>query len=181
MKQIETLVFPTDTVYGLACIPTKEALEKIYIIKQRDKSKKIIALISDISNIKEITNDIDYNIVEKFFPGPLSIICKSNERFKELVGNTIGIRMPNNKLTRDIIRKYGGILMVTSANISGEPSPKKFSEIPKEIISNVNIVYKDDKNLSGIPSTIISFIDNKYELIREGEIKFEDIIKEAKK
>lgn len=174
----ELVIFPTDTVYGLGGIPTSSVLEKIYAVKKRDKSKKIIALISSIDMISKITNEkIDENILKTFLPGALTIITKSNDRFNKLVGDTIGIRMPNSKISLDIIKACGGILMTTSANISGEPSASSIDKISKTLLENVKNIFYTNTKLSGIPSTIVSFIDNKYELIREGEIKFIDILK----
>lgn len=171
-------IFPTDTVYGLGGIPEKAVLEKIYALKKRDKSKKIIALISSIEKIKEITDEnIDENILKTFLPGALTIITKSNDRFYKLVGDTIGIRMPNSELCLEIIESCGGILMTTSANISGEPSASTKEELSKTLLENVKNVFYTNNVLSGIPSTIVSFIDNNYELIREGEIKYIDILK----
>lgn len=175
------VIFPTDTVYGLAAIPEKNAIERLYILKNRSHSKKIIALISDKKYISMITDEKIDHIVDKFLPGPLSIICTAKGKFKELIGETIGIRIPDNELARNIIRRCGGILMTTSANISGEKSPKYFEEISKELLNNVIFFIKSKYELSGMPSTIISMIDNKCELIREGQIKFEDIKLEVNK
>ncbi|VWL85553.1 L-threonylcarbamoyladenylate synthase [Oceanivirga miroungae] len=174
----ELVIFPTDTVYGLGAIAEKKAIEKIYAIKKRDKSKKIIALISNIDKIKEITDEkIDENILKTFFPGPLTIITKSNDKFKDLVGDTVGIRMPNSKISLEIIEACGGILMTTSANISGEPSASTKEELSKTLLENVKNIFYTNNVLSGIPSTIVSYIDKNYELIREGEIKYIDILK----
>lgn len=173
----ELVIFPTDTVYALGCIPNKEAIDKIYKIKRRNKNKKIIALISSINDIKKITDEnIDFNLINTFMPGPLTIVCKANKKYKELVGDTIGFRIPNSKIALDIISNVGGVLMTTSANISGEVSVTKLEDVSKEILTKVDNVFESNESLSGIPSTIISYIDNKYSLLREGQIKFEDIL-----
>ncbi len=171
------IIFPTDTVYGLGCIPEKNAINNIYLLKKRDKNKKIIALVSSVEKIKEITNDIDYKIVKKFMPGPLTIVCKSNDNFKELIGETIGIRIPNNDFALELIEKVGGILMTTSANISGEKSPLNLEDISPELLNKISYTFKSEKSLSGIPSTIISYLDGKYTLLRKGQIEFKDILK----
>ncbi|WP_156286236.1 L-threonylcarbamoyladenylate synthase [Oceanivirga salmonicida] len=173
----EAVIFPTDTVYGLGAIPKHDAIKNLYKIKNRDENKKIIALVSSVDKIKEITDEINYNVVSKFMPGPLTIVCKSNNKFKDLVGETIGIRIPNNKFALQLINSVGGILMTTSANISGEKSPVDFADIPTELLSKVCCYFKANQTLSGIPSTIVSYLNGKYTLLREGQIKFEDILK----
>lgn len=171
------IIVPTDTVYGLGAIPTKKAIEQLYLLKKRDKNKKILALVSDYNDFFKLTDDIDLNLIKHFLPGALSIVCKTKKEFIDLLGPTVGIRIPDNDLTRDIIRRVGGILMTTSANISGEPPVTNISNISDELLKNVPLIITTDKNLSGIPSTIVSYLDGKYSLIRQGQINFEEILK----
>lgn len=171
------IIVPTDTVYGLGAIPTKKAIEQLYLLKKRDKNKKILALVSDYNDFFKLTDDIDLNLIKHFLPGALSIVCKTKKEFVDLLGPTVGIRIPDNDLTRDIIRRVGGILMTTSANISGEPPVTNISNISNELLKNVPLIITTDKNLSGIPSTIVSYLDGKYSLIRQGQINFEEILK----
>lgn len=171
------IIIPTDTVYGLASIPTKEAIEELYILKKRDKNKKILALVADYEDFKKLTNDVDYTLITHFLPGALSIVCKTNDKYRNLLGETVGIRIPNDNIARDIIRKAGGILMTTSANISGEPPATKISNISNDLLDNVSLIIETDKHLSGIPSTIVSYINGKYSLLRQGQISFEEIQK----
>lgn len=171
------IIIPTDTVYGLAAIPEKSAIENLYLLKKRDKNKKILALVADYEDFKKLTDDVDYNIVRTFLPGALSIVCKTNEKYKNLLGDTIGIRIPNDDIARDIIRRCGGILMTTSANISGEPPATKILNISKDLLDNVDLIIETESHLSGIPSTIISYIDGKYSLLRAGQINFDEILK----
>lgn len=170
------IIFPTDTVYGIGAIPTKRAVDEIYRLKKRDKSKKIIALVSSIDKIYDIAEDIDENIINNFMPGALTVIFRAKPKMYDIVGETIGVRIPDSKLTLELIESVGGILMTSSANISGNPPAKTVSELSKDLVENVECILTSDQILTGIPSTIISYIDKKYTLIREGEIPFEKII-----
>ena len=170
------IIFPTDTVYGIGAIPTKKAVDEIYRLKKRDKSKKIIALVSSINKIYDIAEDIDENIINNFMPGALTVIFRAKPKMYDIVGETIGVRIPDSKLTLELIESVGGILMTSSANISGNPPAKTVSELSKDLVENVECILTADQILTGIPSTIISYIDKKYTLIREGEIPFEKII-----
>lgn len=170
------IIFPTDTVYGIGAIPTKKAVDEIYRLKKRDKSKKIIALVSSIDKIYDIAEDIDENIINHFMPGALTVIFRAKPKMYDIVGETIGVRIPDSKLTLELIESVGGILMTSSANISGNPPAKTVSELSKDLVENVECILTSDQILTGIPSTIISYIDKKYALIREGEIPFEKII-----
>lgn len=170
------IIFPTDTVYGIGAIPTKKAVAEIYRLKKRDKSKKIIALVSSIDKIYDIAEDIDENIINHFMPGALTVIFRAKPKMYDIVGETIGVRIPDSKLTLELIESVGGILMTSSANISGNPPAKTVSELSKDLVENVECILTSDQILTGIPSTIISYIDKNYALIREGEIPFEKII-----
>ncbi|NYV28387.1 threonylcarbamoyl-AMP synthase [Streptobacillus felis] len=174
------ILFPTDTVYGIGTLPKKEALEKIFKIKNRDKNKKIIALVSKKETINKIikTNNFIDKIIDKFFPGAITIISKSTPFIKNLLGyEDIGVRMPNNKLALEIIEKHGGILMTTSANISGKEAPKTSLEIDDLILNSVDIKYIDDSNLSGITSSIFKIEGEEITLLREGSIPLIEIVK----
>lgn len=176
LKEGHPIIFPTDTVYGLGALPNKKSIDEIYRLKHRDANKKIIALVSSIDMIYKIAENVDEKIIKKFMPGPLTIIFKAKKNMYDIIGDTIGVRIPNNKIALELIDYVGGILMTTSANISGEPEVTNIEDISDKIISEVKYVIVDDNKLSGIPSTIVSYIDNKYTLIRKGEIPFEEII-----
>lgn len=214
LKKGGLVIFPTDTVYGLGVIPCKNSLQKIYSIKKRSPEKKIIALVSSKDKCIELLSDKIlknenelkkiYKIMEKFFPGDLTIICESNRKFTSQFDenmDTIGIRMPNNNTALKIIEGAGGIVFTTSANISGDISPVIFDDINCELIEKVDYVVKNnkseenkfkeindniDKNISHIsqnkkvkkPSTIVSLVGGDLKILREGNISIDDILKE---
>lgn len=189
LKNGGVVIFPTDTVYGIGTLPEKKYVEKIYKIKKRDYSKKIIALISNKENLYKLIDETEENIdkiseiMNTYWPGDLTIIFKAKkdfvEKFDETM-DTIGIRIPNNEIALNIIENVGGVVLTTSANLSGEEAPKKYENIKKEILEKVDISIKnnfENEKLLGIPSTIIKYENEKIELIREGNISFENIKK----
>ena len=90
---------------------------------------------------------------------------------------TIGIRIPKNETALEIIKKSGGVLLTTSANISGENAVTKVEKLSEELIKNADINYfKWKVKLTGKPSTIVKYEDGKLTLLREGNIAFEEII-----
>lgn len=180
------VIFPTDTVYGIGSIPLKSSLNKIYKIKHRDFSKKIIALISSNDILKNIVDESEENLLKiqkilKFYwPGELTIIFKANKNFTNKFDETmetIGVRIPQSKIALNLIEKVGGILLTSSANLSGEKSTIKLKEINKTICNQVDIIIEAREKLTGIPSTIIKYEEGKISLLREGNIKFENILK----
>lgn len=188
IKNGGVVIFPTDTVYGIGTLPQKESVEKIYKIKKRDYSKKIIALISDIKVLKSLVQESCENmskinkILEKYWPGELTVIFRANRDFTkkfDVQMTTIGIRIPKNKLVLELIEKSGGVLLTTSANISGKNSVSKIKNLDFEIQEKSDAVIFDEKNenLTGKPSTIVKYESGKLTLLRQGNILFEEIEK----
>ncbi|MGL4687158.1 MAG: L-threonylcarbamoyladenylate synthase [Fusobacteriaceae bacterium] len=188
-KNDSLIIYPTDTVYGIAGrIDSKNALGKIYAVKSRAFSSPLIALISNHSLIDKIAIvDLDKkNILEKliksFWPGSLTIILRKKDFVPSIMvsnGETVGVRMPNHDFALKIIESAGGILPTTSANISGEKTPKTYDEISKEIKSSVDIVIDGGECPIGIESTILDLSKKEIKILREGAIsrkQIEDII-----
>ena len=180
------VVFPTDTVYGIGAIPEKESLNKIYKIKHRDFSKKIIALISNNDVLKSIIDEREEDlskiqkILQFYWPGELTVIFKANKEFINKFDETmetIGVRIPKSKIALELIEKVGGILLTSSANLSGGKTVINMEDIDTAIINEVGIIIESEENLTGIPSTIIKYEEGKISLLREGNIKFENILK----
>jgi sua5/yciO/yrdC/ywlC family protein len=190
LKNGGVAVFPTDTVYGIGSLPEKKAVEKIYKIKKRDFSKKIIALISNKEILKDLINETEENmekiskILNEYWPGELTVIFRANCNFTRKFDEnmeTVGIRIPKNKIALEIIKESGGILLTSSANISGESSVKKIEDLSEELLKNVDIVIPNEESeLTGKPSTIVKFENGEITLLREGNILFEEIVKKLK-
>jgi len=151
-------IYPTDTIYGIGCdANNKEAVEKIKQIKGRDKDKPLSVIAPSIKWIEEnLIVDCD---IKKYLPGPYTIVLKKkNPNFLFQVSNaeTLGIRIPANKLTKEI-QKAGVPFITTSVNLSGEPFALNLDDIKEEIKRQVDYIIEADENekLAGIPSTLI--------------------------
>ncbi|MBT5710210.1 threonylcarbamoyl-AMP synthase, partial [Candidatus Poribacteria bacterium] len=122
------VALPTDTVYGIGVDPSnRDAIRRLFHIKRRDGARPIPILLADVTNIGNVCDspsEIAMRLAEEFLPGPLTLVVPlSAELPRELTAGsgTVGVRVPNHDLARDFIRACGGMLAVTSANISGEP------------------------------------------------------------
>ena len=157
LKNGGTILYPTDTIWGSGCDATNtDAIEKIYKLKRRAKSKALISLVCNKIQLQEITNLIpDFNITTK----PTTIIYP---KIRGLSSNLLAsdgsaaIRIATDKFCKELIQQFGKAIVSTSANISDEQSPKQFSEIKKEIKNNVDyIVNLRQDELMNKPSQII--------------------------
>ena len=184
LKKGELIIYPTDTVYGVGGVLKEDTLKKIYEAKTRSFSSPLIALINSLDKVDEIAIISDEHrekinkLIERFWPGGLTIILKKRENVPAIMvsnGETVGVRMPNHKLALDIIESAGGILATTSANISGEATPSSFVEISPIFKERVDIVIDGGKCPIGTASTIIDMSKSKISILREGSISKEEI------
>lgn len=179
------IIYPTDTVYGVgASIDSLKGLCKIYEIKERDFKSPLIALLSKVEYVEKIAiiDEEKKTIIEKlanrFWPGALTIILNKKETVPDIIvsgGKTIGVRIPDLKLAQEIIESIGGILPTTSANISGEKTPRSFEELSEEFKKRVDIVVDGGKSPLGMESTILDLTKTFPKILREGAIKKETI------
>jgi len=175
------IIFPTDTVYGIGCNPFNEkAVKKIYEIKSRDVSKPFPVLVysKEIAERIALFDEFTKRIVEKFWPGPLTLILKliDNDLKKSLnLNEKIAIRVPNNKCILEVLKKCN-FLVGTSANISNESAftnPEKCSKN----IQNYDIFLDGGEIKDGIESTIIEIEKEQVRIIREGYLTKDEILK----
>ena len=167
---------PTETVYGIGVNPySQEAVDKILELKGRDEDKPLSILVSSYYDLHKlgIVSTIP-EVVELYWPGPLTIVVETTEEFAGGVGTknplSIGIRVPDNKLAIELL-KITGPLAVTSANRSGENDITSDTEAQK-IFGENNAEYLEGASLHGSGSTIIDFRVDGGEILREGPLKW---------
>lgn len=125
----ELVAFPTETIYGLgANALDTHAVEKIFLAKGRPSDNPLIVHIGNpdqITELAEISHPLEQQIIEKFFPGPLTLLLKKKEVIPEIVSNNpyVGIRMPAHQVALDFLNILQVPIAAPSANISGKPSP----------------------------------------------------------
>lgn len=178
-------IFPTDTVYGIGCNAFLEnSILKLFEFKNRTFDKPICVLISDLKMLDELAvniTDIEYKLIKAFWPGPLTIIFNKNPKVsKTLTSNldTIGIRMPDHKITQKLIEYAKVPIATTSANISDMPAAINFSDISKHFDGKVDFIIDNGPSQIGIASTIVKIENNSLHILRKGSIS-EDMIKKV--
>jgi L-threonylcarbamoyladenylate synthase len=172
LKNGAVLVLPTDTVYGLVCDAANEsAVEKIFEIKKRDKTKPLAVFVNDIEQAKEFAEISAEQ--EKFlkdnWPGATTFILPARPRLAGLIykENTIGMRVPDYNLIKDIFEEFSRPLAQTSANISGEGDSVEISKI-KSQFENEDILIVDGGDLpKRKPSVIIDLSKEETKILRK--------------
>lgn len=182
IKKGGIVIFPTETVYGIGVNGLDEkAVKKLYDIKQRPLNKPISLLVSDMNMVNEIAQDItelEYKLMEKFFPGPFTIVLKKKNNVSDIVTagqDTVGIRMPSGEIARKLI-EYAKVPIATpSANISGKPSGTNLDEIMEDFDGKVDYFIDGGDSKLGIASTIVKVVDGIPYILRQGTITKEQI------
>ena len=175
IKKGKSILYPTDTVWGLGCDATNfEAVAAIYKIKQRAASKSLIILVDSIEMLSQYIIDIPnkVEIILAEASKPTTIIYKNPKGLSAnciAEDNTVAIRIVQNDFCKHLIAKFGKPIVSTSANVSGAPTPKSFSEISKTILHSVDyIVNLQQDKIATTSSKILRITDNnQVEVIRE--------------
>ena len=168
MKEGGTILFPTDTIWGIGCDASNQAaVNKIYDLKKRDRSKPFIILASDLKMVKNYVTFVHPKLetLLEYHTRPLTIIYDYKEGLSKNVvskENTIAIRIPLDNFCRELISSYGKPIVASSANLSNEPFPKKFSEIKNKLIQKIDftIPYRQNDNQFLPPSSIVRLSKN---------------------
>lgn len=175
-------IFPTDTVYGIGCNAFNEnAINTLFKLKNRDYSKPISVLISDLKFLNDLLESIsneEKKLIKEFWPGALTIIFKKKNTVSNLLTanlDTIGIRMPNDELCLELL-KYSNIpIATTSANVSGMSAGTSVSEFYNTFNNKVDFIIDNGNSNIGNASTIVQVIDGIPHILREGSITKEQI------
>ena len=176
LRQGGVILYPTDTIWGLGCDATNEtAVKKVYDIKRRAETKSMLVLIDSPAKLQAYVSEIPdmaWELIE-LTTKPLTIIYPGARNLaSNLINddNTIGIRVTEEAFSKKLCEMFRKPVVSTSANISGEKSPALFSEISKEIISQVDYVvnYRRDEDQPAKASSIIKQrVKNEIQIIRE--------------
>ncbi len=192
LKKGGVILYPTDTVWGIGCDATNpEAVAKVYEIKHRSDSKALVLLASDMDMIcrfVKVIPDVAVQLVEVndkpmtlIYPGAIhgnapaagekAVADRHFLAYNAVAEDeTVGIRIPNMDFCKNLVYKLGRPIVSTSANVSGEPTPHKFADIPEEIRSVVDYIVEPalERTSSGQASQILKVgVDGEIQIIRE--------------
>ncbi len=176
MKKGGVILYPTDTIWGLGCDATnKEAVSKIYSIKQRADNKALIILVDSEPKVQFYVKnvpDVAWDIVE-MSTKPTTIIYDGARNLAEnllAADGSIGIRITKEVFSKQLCYRFKKAIVSTSANISGQPAPRNFKEISKDILKSVDFIVKfrqDEINNYQASSIIKLGAHNDVKIIRE--------------
>jgi tRNA threonylcarbamoyl adenosine modification protein (Sua5/YciO/YrdC/YwlC family) len=167
------IAYPTDTTYGIGCsIFNKKGIERIYLLKQREKKKPFSFICADLSEVARYAKVSNYafKILKRYFPGPYTFVLDASSVVPDLLvtrQKTVGVRIPANPICLAIVRELGHPVITTSANRSGdEPIGDPF-QVEREMGKQLDLVV-DGGLLSADVSSVVSLIDDVPSVLRKG-------------
>lgn len=181
IKEGKLVAFPTETVYGLGANALDPiAVAKIFELKQRPSFDPLIVHIAASDDMIRLSNSVDeraLKVAEKFWPGPLTLVVPKSKIVPDIVTSglpTVGIRMPDNDIALELIRLSGCPIAAPSANKFGRISPTNALHVRKGL-PKVDYIMEGGKSKVGIESTIITFTEKGFRILRNGVITREEI------
>jgi L-threonylcarbamoyladenylate synthase len=180
LKRGGLVAFPTDTVYGVGALAFDEqAVESIYAAKDRPVEMAIPILIGGPEDLDKVTVEIPpiaAKLAARFWPGPLTLVIPKHPNLPDVVSAspTVGVRVPDHPVARALLRAAGP-MAVTSANISGQASPKNAKEVSRQLNGRIPLILDGGETPGGVPSTVVNCLGTEPVILREGPVTMEDI------
>lgn len=179
LQKGDIIIYPTDTLYAFgADIFNEKAIQKIFSVKHRPANIPLPVAVADAMSLNRVgyTNQLIMRVVERFLPGPLTIVMKKKEEVPAMITAgfpTIAVRIPRHPIALNLLTTYGP-LTVTSANVHGEETLGNIFALQQRF-GDVISVYLDGGTLTSKPSTIVDLTGDTPKIIRQGNIGLHEI------
>ena len=175
--------FPTETFYGLgADARNEEALQKIFQLKGREENKPLLLLIGDrdwLSGLVRNIPPVAGRLMEKFWPGPLTLVFEASPRLSALLTGgtgTVGVRLSPHPVAQALIQAVGRAITATSANLSGQPSASVAAEVFRALGNRVDAILDGGQTAGGLGSTVLDLSSPAPRIIRRGVISQAELV-----
>ena len=166
------VVFPTDTVYGIAADPLNAAaVEHIFLVKQRPSEKRIALLVSGLENLERLATNVPAEarlLAQAAWPGALTIVLECS---RPELGPTIALRWPDHEVPTRIAMAIDSPIATTSANLSSLPSPRTAEDVLAQLPSGYELLIDCGETPGGVDSTVIDFSSGEPKLLRRGGLE----------
>jgi tRNA threonylcarbamoyl adenosine modification protein (Sua5/YciO/YrdC/YwlC family) len=154
LREGRAVILPTDTVYGLCALPEHE--DVLYGLKGRDRSKPVALLAADIDALLAAVPGLDRTVLKRYLPGAYTLVVGS-----------VGVRVPRLPPAASEVVRAVGVVVATSANLSGGPDPRRIADVPEEIRVQCGAIV-DAGELPGVASTVIDITGAEPRVLRQG-------------
>jgi len=176
------VVYPSDTVYGLAAAASDErAVGRVFAVKGRDVEKALSLLLADAADLEHLCAEVPLLarvLADRYWPGPLTLVLRRSPDFRSAAlggGDTVAVRVPDHPFLRKLIRALGEPITGTSANRSGRPACRSAQEVERELGDAVELIIDGGPSRAGPESTVVDVTSGLPVILREGAIPRADV------
>lgn len=173
LKNGGIIAYPTDTTYGIGCsIFNKRGIERIYLMKEREKKKPFSFICSSLSEVTRFArvSNVAFKYLKRYLPGPYTFVLEATREVPDLLltrQKTVGIRIPDNRICLDLVTALGNPIVTTSANLSGEEPVCDPFLIEEAFGKQLDYVIDGDLLTTDV-SSVISLVGDVPEVLRVG-------------
>ncbi|MCK5526948.1 MAG: threonylcarbamoyl-AMP synthase [Candidatus Latescibacteria bacterium] len=168
------IIYPTDTTYGIGCdLFNKKAVERVYRIKAAESDKPLSFICADLKDLSRYAVGVSnyaYQTMRRLFPGPYTFVLRASKMVPKIMRSrqkTVGIRIPDHAVALALVRELDNPVLSTSANFSGDEPINNPAEIQQLLGTQVDVILDCDV-LPRVPSTVVSLVGDKVEVLRAG-------------
>ena len=172
------VAYPTETFYGLGALARDAAaIERLARAKGRPEGKPLPLVAADVAMVEEVAElaGLARRLADRFWPGPLTLVLPARSGLPDAITGgtgTVGIRVPGSDIARALCRAAGGPIVSTSANPSGGPPPSEAGALDAALAARLDGILDAGPSPGGLPSTVVSAVGGRLELLRDGAIPF---------
>ena len=173
---------PTDTLYGIAAAALDEsAVQRVFDVKQRGQSSPLPLFVSDVDDFQEFGRgvpDVARELASAFWPGKLTIVVEKSSRVPDIVTgglDSVGLRVPDHPVPRQIVARLGAPITATSANVSGQPPLTCARQVLRRLGGRLDLVFDGGRLSPSKPSTVIDVTQTPCRILRQGAVSPERI------
>jgi L-threonylcarbamoyladenylate synthase len=176
------VIFPTETVYGLAADALSlEAVRRVWEVKGRPSDKPLPVQVADTDGLRLLWREVPADLlplIKAFMPGPLTLVYWRSALVPDIVtagANTVGVRIPDHPVALELLRAFGRPIVAPSANLSGEEPPSCVEEVSPALMDKVELVIDAGHTGGGVPSTVLDVTVRPARVLRAGALTVEQL------
>lgn len=176
------VIYPTETFYGLGTLASRpDALARLAAAKLRPPGKALPLIAADVAQVEEVArlaSPVARRLAERFWPGPLTLVLPAARTLDEVLtagAGGVAVRVPGSEVARALAVDAGGALVSTSANLSGEPPPTRPADVSVALAARVDLILDGGQTPGGLPSTVVSLLEDGLQLVRPGAVPFPEV------
>ncbi len=178
------VAYPTDTVYGLAALPTDDrAVARLFEAKKRALDRAVPLLIASAADVALVVDEVPAvarRLMRAFWPGALTIVFRTATGFRSAaVDRTVALRVPGHPTPRELAKRLGAPITGTSANVSGGPEPLTADDVRSQLGEAIDPIINGGRCAAGRPSTVVDCTTEPPRVLREGAVSREELARAA--